>query len=492
MKINWNKKYTTIAIYSLIVLAVGVLFVVFVFKFDSISNGFSWVGAVIAPVICGIIIAYILNPLMVLLENKLFGKLKSGAPPAKSALPKKIKEIEEKNPEKTAAYEKKRASRRKALARVLSLILTYVILFAVIAGIAFAVVPNVASSLVDLAEKLPDYLKQAEAFLNDFFKDNPQISQILFKEFTNISDALQKFVSNLDPNIINNVGSSVWNFLLSLLMGLKNVLLGLIIAIYLLYSKERLLAQSKKILFAFIKNERCERLFTGLNKCNNIFKKYIISNLLDAMIVFVFMVIGMFAMGMPYQMLISAICAVTNLIPFFGPFIGAIPSGILILLVDPSKVIWFALFVLILQQCDGNIIKPHLFGETMGLPAIWVLVSIIVGGGLFGVPGMLLGAPVFAVIYLLFAEFVSGKLRKKNLPSDTEPYFKGTAEFAEEYIDEPPNKVVEDFSLSVGYAPEAAAFDEEKSEITDNPEKAEKTAPKSSAKPKPRKFKRRK
>lgn len=475
MKINWNKKYTTIAIYSLIVLAVAVLFVVFVFKFDSISNGFSWVGAIAAPVICGVIIAYILNPLMMLLENKVFGKLKA-APPSKTP-PKKIREFEENFPEKVADFEKKRASRRRKLARILSLLLTYVILFAVLAGIAVAVVPSVAGSLVDLTDKLPEYLKQAESFLNDFFKDNPQISQILFKEFTDISNALKEFVSNLDPNIINNVGNSVWNFVLSLLTGLKNVLLGLIIAIYLLYSKERLLAQSKKILFAFIKNERCERLFSGLNKCNDIFKKYIISNLLDAMIVFVFMVIGMFAMGMPYQMLIAAICAVTNLIPFFGPFIGAIPSGILILLVDPSKVIWFALFVLILQQCDGNIIKPFLFGETMGLPAIWVLVSIIIGGGLFGIPGMLLGAPVFAVVYLLFAEFVSGKLKKKNLPSDTEPYFKGTAEFAEEYIDEPPTKVVEDFSISV----ENTAVVEEQPEI-----------PPKTTNPKPRKFKRRK
>ena len=475
MKINWNKKYTTIAIYSLIVLAAAVLFVVFVFKFDSISAGFSWVGAVAAPVICGVIIAYILNPLMMLLENKVFAKLKA-APPSKTP-PKKIREFEESFPEKVADFEKKRIGRRKKAARVFSLLLTYVILFAVLAGIAVAVVPSVAGSLVDLTDKLPEYLTQAETFLNDFFKDNPQISQILFKEFTDISNALKDFVSNLDPNIINNVGNSVWNFVLSLLTGLKNVLLGLIIAIYLLYSKERLLAQSKKILFAFIKNERCERLFSGLNKCNNIFKKYIISNLLDSMIVFVFMIIGMFAMGMPYQMLIAAICAVTNLIPFFGPFIGAIPSGILILLVDPSKVIWFALFVLILQQCDGNIIKPFLFGETMGLPAIWVLVSIIIGGGLFGIPGMLLGAPVFAVVYLLFAEFVSGKLKKKNLPSDTEPYFKGTAEFAEEYIDEPPAKVVEDFSISVE---SAAAVKEEQLEI---PEKLEK--------PKPKKFKRR-
>lgn len=443
MKINWNKKYTTIAIYSLIVLAAAVLFVVFVFKFDSISTGFSWIGAVAAPVICGVVIAYILNPLMMLLENKLFGKLKNAneieKAPEKSGDESIIKKIE-----KRAVT----AKRKRTLARVLSLILTYIILFAVLVGISVAVVPSVAKSVIDLTEQLPDYLNQAETFLNDFFKDNPQIADFLFKEFTNISDAVKKFAADLDPNLINNVGSGLWKFAMALLTGLKNVLLGLIIAIYLLFSKERLLAQCKKIFFAFMKNERCERLFSGLNKSNNIFKKYIISNLLDAMIIFVCMVIGMFAMGMPYQMLISAICAVTNLIPFFGPFIGAIPSGILILLVDPSKVIWFALFVLILQQCDGNVIKPFLFGETMGLPAIWVLVSIIVGGGLFGIPGMLLGAPVFAVIYLLFAEFVSGKLKKKNLPAETEKYIASAGEFAEKYIDDPPDDLVEDFSIT--------------------------------------------
>lgn len=444
MKINWNKKYTTIAIYSLIVLAAAVLFVVFVFKFDSISTGFSWIGAVAAPVVCGVVIAYILNPLMMLLENKLFGRLKNAGKSAEKAPEKDADEGIIKKIEKRAVT----AKRKKTLARVLSLILTYIILFAVLVGISIAVVPSVAKSVIDLAEQLPDYLNQAETFLDDFFKDNPQISDFLFKEFTNISDAVKKFAADLDPNLINNVGSGLWNFAMTLLTGLKNVLLGLIIAIYLLFSKERLLAQCKKIFFAFIKNERCERLFTGLSKSNNIFKKYIISNLLDAMIIFVCMVIGMFAMGMPYQMLISAICAVTNLIPFFGPFIGAIPSGILILLVDPSKVIWFALFVLILQQCDGNVIKPFLFGETMGLPAIWVLVSIIVGGGLFGIPGMLLGAPVFAVIYLLFAEFVSGKLKKKNLPAETEKYFSSAGEFAEKYIDDPPDGLVEDFSIT--------------------------------------------
>ena len=140
-------------------------------------------------------------------------------------------------------------------------------------------------------------------------------------------------------------------------------------------------------------------------------------------------------MGMPYPMLLAVVCGVTNLIPFFGPFIGAIPCGILILLVDPVKVIWFELFVLVLQQLDGNVIKPHLFGGSMGLPAIWVLVSITIGGGLFGIPGMLLGVPVFAVIYLLFAEFVSSRLKKKKMPEETREYAGDTSLFLDGYED---------------------------------------------------------
>ena len=454
MKINWNKKYTTIAIYSLLVLVAAVLFVVFVFKFESLSDGFSWVGDVVAPIICGIIIAYILNPLMMFLEKRLFGKLKKEVPTEENPVQKNLHDDNEKNKlvkrfGKFVNSAEKKAKRRKTAARMLSILLTYIILFALIAGLCIAVIPSVVTSLVDLADDLPDYLKQAEDFLNDFFKDNPQISQFLFKEFTGISNALKDFAEDLKPmagDIIGNVGNGIWNLVLSIITGLKNVLLGLVIAVYLLYSKERMLAQIKKIMFAFLKSKRCERLFSGLNKCNYVFKRYIISTLLDAMIVFVLMAIGMFAMGMPYQMLIAAICAVTNLIPFFGPFIGAIPSGILILLVDPSKVIWFALYVLILQQCDGNIIQPSLFGGTMGLPPVWVLMAIIISGGLFQIPGMLLGAPVFAVIYLLFAEFVSDKLKKKNLPGDTASYLKDAGEFAAEHIKDPPEEAVEEQS----------------------------------------------
>jgi len=445
MKVNWNKKYTTIAVYALLVIALAVLFVVFVFRFEEFKSGFSWVGGVAAPVIIGIVIAYILNPLMMYFENKLFRKLKEGKPADENLVVHTLKSTIGENVmvrqlEKHSASMEKRIHRRKVAARVLSLLLTFTVVLAILTGVLVAIVPSVAKSIVDLADQMPGYLTEIQAWAEEVFEQYPEVAQIVSSEVSDFADLVNKILAELKPvagDIIGNVGSGLFKFIGALFTGLKNVLIGFIIAIYLLYSKERLLGQCKKIFVAFFKKERCATLFRGCAKTNDIFKKYIISNLLDAMIIFVFMLIGMFAMGMPYQTLIAVVCGITNLIPFFGPFIGAIPCGVLILLVDPVKVIWFGIFVLVLQQLDGNVIKPFLFGETLGLPAIWVLVSIIIGGGLFGIWGMLLGAPVFAVIYLLFAEFVRSKLEKKNLPSDTDEYIGDFEKFSEQYFQPP-------------------------------------------------------
>ena len=449
MKINWNRKYTTIAAYAVGVIVVAVLFWKFVNGFDEIIKGFSWVGQVAAPVICGIVIAYILNPLMVYFENKIFGSFKEHRPPRRGLVVRKLRSSRVgdtavvKEIAKHEAPVETKIRRRKTVARVISMILTFLIVLGVITGIIWAVGPSVAKSVVDLAERMPDYVRQIESWVNKIFEDNPDIAQYISKEVTNFSELVSKIAESIQPvagDIIGNVSSGLMKFIGAFLVALKNVIIGFIIAIYLLYSKERLLAQAKKILIAFVRKDHCRAIFSGLAKSNDIFKKYIISNILDSMIIFVFMLIGMFAMGMPYATLISVVCAVTNLVPFFGPFLGAIPCGLFILLDAPVKVIWFGIFVLVIQQIDGNVIKPFLFGETMGLPAIWVLVSIIVGGGMFGIPGMLLGAPVFAVFYLLFAEFVTSRLKRKNLPGETEAYVDSFSKFEEEHFKSPPPK----------------------------------------------------
>lgn len=443
MKINWNRKYTTVAVYALSVIIISVLFVVFVFKFDSFKGTFSWVGGIAAPLICGVVIAYVLNPLMMWLENKMFRKFKEHKPKEQNIVVRKLQQTSVgekavvKTLEKHSASMEKKVHRRKIIARAVSLVLTLVIFLAVLTGIVIAIVPNVAKSIVTLADNMDGYITKIEEWTNNAFQNNPDIMNMIFEGVTdfkglleNLSEKLQPVTDNITGNIIGNVSG----FVGGLLVGLKNFVLGFIIAIYLLFSKERLMAQMKKIVCAFFKPRRAESFLHGCSQSNDIFKKYIISNLVDSMIILLFMMIGMYAMRMPYQMLVSVVCAVTNLIPFFGPFIGAIPCGLLILIVDPTKAIWFAIFVLVLQQLDGNVIKPLLFGETLGLPAIWVLVSITVGGALFGIPGMLLGAPVFAVFYMMFAELVKNKLKKKNLPGETDVYEADSETLACDYL----------------------------------------------------------
>lgn len=429
MKIKWNGKYTTIAIYSIIVIAVAVLFIVFVFKFESITNGLSWVGAVVAPIIWGFGIAYILNPLMMLFENRLFGKLKnSPEKPERSAKGKAgitkrvadskvVQRIEE-------AKQPAKSRNRRNVARVFSIVLTYIVVIAVLTGVVLAVLPNISKSLVDLADQLPGYVDNFDKWLGEILDSNPMLASYISEEIRGLNDILQKIASAVEP-MMGNISAGILVFAKSVVTFLKDFIIGLIIAIYLLFCKERLQAQSKKVICAFFKPRRAEKILSTCAKSNRIFTKYIISNLVDALLVFAVMAVGMVILDMPYAMLIAVICGITNLIPFFGPFIGAIPCGILILLVDPIKVIWFGIFVLVLQQLDGNVIKPLLFGETMGLPAIWVLISIIVFGGMFGIPGMLLGAPVFAVIYLLFGEVVAQRLKKRNMPTDTDSYTEG-------------------------------------------------------------------
>ncbi len=431
IRVEWNKKYTTIAAYALIVIVLAVLFIVFIFRYESFANGFSWIGEVVAPIVIGVCIAYVINPLVMWFENRVFNGLKGDGVNIPSLWDRiEIGTKDEQKAQQLAHMKAvKRRRRRRTAAKALSVIISMVIVLTFIVGICIAVVPHVAQSIVDLADQMPAYAKKIEKMLKEIFENNPTLALVISEEFTELGNIIDKIADQIAPiasDIIGNVSMGLIGVVTSVLVALKNVLIGIMIAIYLLFSKDRLLAQAKKILFAFVKNDKCQRILNVCSRSNNIFKTFIVSNLLDAVIIFIFMWIGMELMNMPYALLISLVCGVTNLIPFFGPFIGAIPCGLLILLVDPIKVIWFGLFVLVLQQCDGNIIKPFLFGETLGLPALWVLISIILSGGLFGIPGMLLGAPMFAVLYLLFAEFIAGKLKKKNMPTETDRYFDAT------------------------------------------------------------------
>ena len=205
-------------------------------------------------------------------------------------------------------------------------------------------------------------------------------------------------------------------------MVLKDVIIGLIIAIYFLFSKEKFCAQCKKAAYAILPRRRADGLIRNTRETSTVFGSFITGQLIDALIVGILCFIGMSILQLPYPPMISVIVAITNVIPFFGPYIGAIPSAILILLVNPLQAVYFVIFIIILQQIDGNIICPRILGETIGLNGFWIIFAIVVFGALFGFVGMIIGVPTFAMLYTWLKRWISRRLGKRNMPDDTLAY----------------------------------------------------------------------
>lgn len=203
---------------------------------------------------------------------------------------------------------------------------------------------------------------------------------------------------------------------------LMNIVLGIIISIYILYSRESLIANAKKALYALFKTETATQFIKDTQYVNHTFGGYITGMILDSVNIGIMCYIGALILNLPYALLISVIVAVTNVIPFFGPYLGGVPSAFLILLVDPLKALYFVIFIFLLQQLDGNVIAPRILGGSTGLTGFMVVVSITIGGGLFGIPGMLIGVPVCAVLCTIIKNYIEGRLKEKNLPTDRDFY----------------------------------------------------------------------
>ncbi len=382
MKLYTNKRYNTIALYAVIVIAINVLIVVAVFRFGTILNVLSALIGVLMPLIWGLIIAFLTNPIMVRIEN-LF-KSKISKKPA-----------------------------RKRLFRFISVTISSVLFLGVVVGIIAVIVPEFISSFNDIINNFSSIVSNTQRWINRLLRNYPQVESF-------ISDQLVEFGTDLTriQPMLENILSGAWGFVNIV----KNFVLGFIVSIYLLFSKESLIAQTKKVLFALFKKPFCEKALRLGSRANSVFSSFLSGQLIDAMVVGVLCFIGLTILDMPYNVLISVIVGVTNVIPFFGPFIGAVPSGLLILLVEPRKLIWFLIFIVILQQFDGNILCPKIVGGSTGLPAFWVMISLFVGGGLFGFAGMILAVPTFALIYSLTRESVESRLRKKKMPVSTRYY----------------------------------------------------------------------
>lgn len=390
MKIRFNKKYNTISFYTVMTFAVCLLMVVIVLNFPVISGFLKTLGKVLSPFIWGIVIAYLANPILVGCE-KAFGKL----------------------------FEKKKPHPK--LKKVTTVTLTMLAVIAIIAALIGIILPQIVDSVISIFNNARSYIDTIQNWLNGIVEKYPEASDYVMGQFNNFEDKIMSLLNDLQPKLVEMAGNltqGVWKFA----MGIKDFLLGLMVALYLLAGKHTFIAQLRRLTVAVLPKRSAASFIRLCGTINNTLSGFISGKILDSFIIGIICFIGISFMGMPFVTLISVIIGATNIIPFFGPFIGAIPTGLIILLADPRQFIPFIIFILVLQQFDGNVLGPKILGDSTGLPAFWVMFSIIVGGGLFGFMGMLLGVPVFAVIYTLGGDAIRALLTKKSLPENTEDY----------------------------------------------------------------------
>lgn len=381
MRDPWKRRYLYIMLSIFGAISLSILLFFFLDRMRGIGDAISTLGSILAPFIYGGVIAYLLRPLCNSLQrglgNRLPGKMKKAAP---------------------------------GLAVCLSIITGILIVYAVI----IMIVPQLAVSIVSLWNSIPGSVQKFVAWLGEKFGENQELLKIFNDGYNAVYTTLDQWVKNtLMPqitNIVSGVGMSVWK----LLKFIYNILIGLIVAVYLLYGRKKFARQSVLIVRSILPRRWADWFLEEVNFVDRMFSGFIDGKLLDSAIIGVLCYIGCSILRIPNALLVSVIVGITNVIPFFGPFIGAVPSALLVLMVDPLKALWFIIFILVLQQVDGNIIGPKILGNRTGLSGFWVMFAIILFGSIWGVVGMVICVPLFAVIYDLVKKLVRRGLEKKD------------------------------------------------------------------------------
>lgn len=392
---SWLKQQFGKSIVIFLAAAACILFYFALLRVSQISAAVSTLIGVAKPIIYGLAIAYLLNPIVKSVDRRLIPFLEKKCPNFK---------------------------KKKQLSRSVGIFLALLFLLAVIVALLNMMIPELYSSIRDMILNVPSQMNRFVDSLSDMNRDNSTLGILLENIMTEATDFLQNWMRTDLMDSVNELMSSLTVGVINILKEILNLLIGLIVSAYVLFSKEKFSRQCKKITYALFKPSSANMILHLTIKSNEIFGGFIIGKIIDSAIIGVLCFIGLTLMDMPYTLLVSVIVGVTNVIPFFGPYIGAIPSAILILLTDPKMGIYFIIFIIALQQFDGNVLGPKILGNSTGLSAFWVVFSILIAGGLFGVPGMILGVPTFAVVYYIVDMLIAHKLEKRKLPVETDAY----------------------------------------------------------------------
>ena len=371
---------------NIIVVCVGIALAVTLLHLGEIWTAIKTVLRTIAPFLVGFIIAFLLMPIVNRVEatfNQIMFKRKP----------------------------------HPKLVRAIATIIAYVVFLALVSGFFAILVPQLITSVKSILQYIANFVSMNRETINQLLLKFEFLSiegEQLVIAWENVVSQLMNYTSLVVNNLMA-ISSSIYTLVFQLLV-------GMIAAFYLLMDKEKYCAQVKKLCYGLFSPATCETLIYWTRRAHKIFSGFITGKILDSMIIGVICYVCMLLFRIEYPLLISVIVGFTNIVPFFGPLIGAIPCTLILLLINPLSALWFLVFILILQQIDGNIIGPFIMGDYVGLSPFLIMLAIMVGGGLFGFAGMVLGVPVFALIYAIVRATTETRLRERNLPIDSAAY----------------------------------------------------------------------
>ena len=395
---RWDKKYLYWGVTAFCVIAAAILFYMALNYLPLLRQGLASLLHILSPFIWGLVICYLLTPFMRLVEKKLFGPLS-----------KKL-------------YKNSKRSDGSRFARSMSVLLSELFLLAVLTALGCLIIPQLYSSLQNMVANSPMYIETASRWITQLLEDFPEIEQYVSQTLGQVNTSLMDWIQNTVLPKLGSLISNVTSGVYYAIMGVYNLVIGIIVSVYVLSNLEQFGASAKRILYSVFSVDMAKKILEGLEFTDRTFMGFINGKRLDSAIIGLICYIVCSILRMPYALLVSVIVGVTNIIPFFGPFIGAVPSSIIILLVNPVKCLIFIAFIILLQQLDGNIIGPKILGSSVGINGFWVMFSIILGAGLFGFWGMLLGVPVFVILYAVITGSVTRKLKRSDLPWEAADY----------------------------------------------------------------------
>ena len=385
-----NNKYFKIGLTSFVVIAMSILFFALITHLQQVGSVLNKILSALAPFVCGLIIAYFLIPVLNYLERKFI------KPETKLKTRKKL--------------------------RILFIVIIMSCVFFLIGEFINLIVPEMAESFKNISRNYPRYEKNVHGWFNDLLVKHPELDDIVNDDFINVQKRFNDWVAETVVPRLNDGIKAVTSGLYSAVKAVINTIIGIIVSVYVMYNKEMYAGQMKKIVYACMKRKTANNFIHNIRYINKTFQNFFVGKIIDSLIIGLICFIACTVLQMPYSALISIIIGITNIVPVFGPFIGAIPSAILVFMVSPQKCLVFVIMIIILQQFDGNILGPKILGSSTGLSSFWVLFAITFFGSLWNFVGMLVGVPIMAVVYSAIKAYTQTKLQNKKLHTDTDQY----------------------------------------------------------------------